>query len=208
MTTRDMLEQWRARTPRLLVIAGLRKAGKTVAISYILKNFQPLSHIRIADAPFRIAEILKIQPSREVYHALFYINELLRPVLGEAAFKRRAAKILDEERPPLALVDAIRTWEEYDEFVRKRGGILIGIHADDAARHRRATGEAAIGEKEDERSMSLEEFLAKEQHPIEREIKAIVARSHILIENNHEDAPPFFDAIDLELGRLGLKKTA
>ena len=139
-------------------------------------------------------------------HALFGVNKLLHPLLGESAYKRRVAKILDRERPRLAIVEAVRTKEEYEEFVVKRKGILVGTKADDLVRYGRSLADAKKREKQDESKMSFQEFMARERHPTEREIDWITNRAHFILDNSHDKKTPFYGAIDKIMRRLGFKK--
>ena len=192
---------------RLLVLAGRRKTGKDVLLSYVMRNYPGFKHYRIAQGPDLIAKVLGLPVERRIEHALFGVNALLYPILGESAYKRRVAKLLDHERPLLAIVEAIRTKEEYDEFVVKRKGVLIGIKADNRLRHIRALRDAGKAvRKKDEDKMSFREFMVKELFPLERKIDWIVNRAHFVLDNSHNKKAPFYKAIDEVMRRLGFKK--
>lgn len=203
---KETIQAWYSKDIRLLALAGKRKTGKTIFTGYLKSKYAPFLHIRIAEAPVMIAELLRLDPTREVLHALFGLNDLLRPVIGESAFKRRAAILLDESKFSLALVESIRTEEEYEEFVIKRGAILVGLYADLKTLYKRALSEMDVSEKRDESKFSFEEFVAKENHPIEREIAGIVDRAHFKIENNHDSPEPFYAELDVVMYELGLQK--
>ena len=193
---------------RLLVVAGRRKSGKDVLVDYIMKHYRGFTHYRIAEAPVLIAKILELPPDRKVQQALFGVNELLRPLLGESVYKRRVARLLDRERPRNALVEAIRPKEEYEEFVVKREGILIGVTAPDRMRYARALRDAKhSAEKRDEGNMTFREFMAHERVPIERDIDWIVARAHFILENNYTRHMPFHRLVDAVMQELGFQKT-
>src|SRR3989338_1302717 len=129
---------WKRQKTRLLVLAGKRKAGKDVFIEHVMRNYPGFKHYRFAQAPDLIAKILELPIERRIQQALFGVNALLYPMLGEAAYKRRVAKLVDREKPKLAIIESARTKEEYEEFVIKRKGILIGFKADDKIRYERA----------------------------------------------------------------------
>ena len=204
---------WRRQKVRIIAITGPRKAGKDVLADYILGNYKGVRHLRIADAPMLIAKILGLEADRRIYHALFGVNKLLYPIIGESAYKRRVAHILDAEKPKLAIVEAIRTKEEYREFVEKRKGILVGIVAEPQIRYERAVFDAGRSkEKRDEGKMTFKEFVGHpkketgEHSPIEREIQWILKRAHFIIENDYKTKEPVYQATREVLSRLGLKK--
>lgn len=198
---------WKRQKTRIIVLAGRRKTGKDVFLDYAMKNYGGFRHYRIADTPALIAKILELPADRRVYHVLFGVNTILYPILGESAYKRRVAIMLDRERPRFAIVEAARTKEEYREFVKKRNGILIGVVADDRVRYERALQDAKVSrDKRDEGKMTFQKFMAKERSPIEREIDWIVRRAHFILDNSHNKRAPFYGAIDLVMKELGFKK--
>lgn len=206
---RKIPSSWKRQKTRLLVLAGRRKTGKDVFLDYIMKSYKGFRHYRIADTPALIAKILELPADRRVYHALFDVNTILYPILGESAYKRRVAIMLDRERPRLAIVEAARTKEEYREFVKKRKGILIGVVADDRVRYERALQDAKVSShKRDEGKMTFHKFMDKERSPIEREIDWIVRRAHFVLDNSHNKKAPFYGAIDEVMKRLGFRKKA
>lgn len=200
------ISRWKKRGVRLLVLAGKRKTGKDVFVEYVMKRYPGFKHYRIAEAPTLIAKILELPADRAILHKLFEINKLLYPALGESAYQRRVARLLDREKPKFAIVEAIRTKGEYEEFVLKRRGILVGITADDRLRYERALLDIKKGykEKRDEGTLTFKEFMSKEKSPIEREIDWIIRRAHFILENNHETKKPFYREIDGVMRRLGL----
>lgn len=199
---------WRRRKTRLLVLAGSRKTGKDVFIDYVMKHYRGFKHYRIAEAPVLISKILELPPDRKVQQALFGVNKLLYPMLGESAYKRRVARLLDREKPKLAIVEAVRTKEEYEEFVIKRKGILVGITARDHLRYERALLDIKKGykEKRDEGTMSFKEFMSKEKFPIEREIDWIISRAHFILPNSYKMKKPLYRVIDNVMARLGFHR--
>ncbi len=200
---------WKRQKTRLLVLAGRRKTGKDVLLSYVMRNYPGFRHYRITSPTILIAKLLEIEPTRGVQQALFGVNALLYPILGELAYKRRIARMLDREKPHLAIVEAIRPREEYEEFVVKRRGVLIGITASDGIRYERALTDAKKSrEKRDEGKMSFKEFMARERVPIEHEIDWIVMRSHFVLDNSQNTKTPFYRAIDEVMRRLGFRKKA
>lgn len=210
---KKVIAEWRRAKPRIIVLAGPRKAGKDKLRLYIKKNYRGFRDLRIVDAIVKIARVLEIEPERRVFHALFGVNHLLRPILGQSAYVRRVGRILDRERPELALVQAARTEEEYREFVLKRKGILIGIKADPKIRYLRAVADVKrLNEKKDEGRMSFKDFLGDpkketgEYSPIEREISRIVSRAHYIVENNYETPALFYREIDKIMKILGVPK--
>lgn len=205
-----IITAWHQQDIKVIAIAGKRRTGKDIAQDYIKGKFPRIAHYRIADAPAEIAKILRIEPSREIFHALFGVNKLLYDILGESAFKRRVSVLLREAKPPVALVAAIRTEEEFREFVTNWGGILIGLHASPEVLYERAKRAAGIGgEKSDEATFTFEVFMGDpekgtgEYHPIEREIEGIVARAHFIVENNFSTLEPFHAEINEVMNRLG-----
>lgn len=205
--TRKILSSWKRRKTRLLVFTGKKKSGKDALLFYVLRNYKGFRHYRIAEAPLRIAKVLGLPPDRRVFHALFGVNKMLYPLLGESVYKRRVARMLDRDRPHLAIVETVRTKEEYEEFVVKRNGLLIGVTADDHIRYKRAVTDAKGGrEKRDEGKMSFREFMARELVPIEREIKWIVARAHFILENSYTKKALLYRAIDQVMTQLGFQK--
>ncbi|MBI2640830.1 MAG: hypothetical protein HYW91_03020 [Candidatus Sungbacteria bacterium] len=204
---RKIPSSWKRQKTRLLVLAGRRKTGKDVLLSYVMRNYPGFRHYRIAEAPTLIARILGLASDRRVLHALFGVNKILYPILKESAYKRRVARLLDGEKPKLAIVEAARTKEEYEEFVRNRKGILVGITANDSIRYERALADAKkISEKRDEGKMSFNEFMKKEYSLIEREIDWIVRRAHFVLDNSQNKKAPFYRAIDEAMKRLGFRK--
>lgn len=198
---------WKRQKIRLLVLAGRRKSGKDVFVEYVMKNYSGFKHYRIAEAPTLIAKILELPADRKIQQALFGVNKLLYPLLGELAFKRRIARRIDHEKPRLAIVEAIRPKEEYEEFVARRGGILIGVVADDKIRYERAIRDSKNArEKRDEGKMSFKEFMARENAEIERDIDWIIRRAHFVIENNYKNRALFCREIDKIMLGLGFKK--
>ena len=141
------LRVWKRLPVRLIVVVGQRKAGKDVLISYIKRRFNIRDHYRIAEGPLKIAEALGLPPSRAVLQKLFGVNALLYPILGESAYIRRVAHLIDSEKPRLAIVEAVRTKEEYEEFAKKRKGILIGVSAPDRLRYLRALHDTRRGKR-------------------------------------------------------------
>lgn len=199
--------RWKQQKSRLIVLTGKRKTGKDVFIDYVVKNYPGFKHYRIADGPDLIAKVLRLPIERRIQHALFAVNALLYPFLGESAYKRRVAKLIDEEKPRLAVVDAIRTKEEYEEFVVKRKGLLVGIEADDRIRYSRAIGDAGRKyRKQDEDKMSFRQFMAKERFPLERNVNWIVKRAHFILQNSHETKRPFHKEVNEVMAWLGVKK--
>lgn len=204
-----VISRWKKQKTRLLVVVAKRKSGKDVFISYVMKNYPGFKHYRFADAPDLIADILELPIERRIQQALFKVNKLLYPILGESAYKRRVAKRVDREKPKLAIIESARTKEEYREFVLKRGGFLVGFRADDKIRYQRALSDAGRKRrKQDEDRMSFKQFMDKERPLIERDIDWIVKRAHIVIENNFSTAKPFYLLIDQVMRKLGFKKKA
>lgn len=204
---RKFPSSWKRQKMRLIVLAGRRKTGKDVFLSYVMRNYPGFRHYRIAQGPDLIAKVLGLPIERRIQHALFGVNALLYPILGEAAYKRRVAKLLDRDKPRLAIVEAARTREEYKEFVVQRKGILIGIKVNDRMRYLRAIQDAKLSRrKQDEDKMSFSEFMAKESSVIEREIDWIVRRAHFVIDNSDNKKAPFYEAIDGVMKRLGFRK--
>lgn len=198
---------WHKCSTRLIVLAAKRKAGKDVFLDYVLGHYGGIAHYRIAEAPVRIAEILELSPDRKIQQALFGVNKLLYPLLHESAYKRRVAKLLDKEKPSCAVVEAVRTREEYEEFVVRRKGILIGITADNKVRYERALLDAKSSkEKRDEGKMTFRQFMDREKVEIEREIAWIVNKSHFVIDNSQNGKISFYRRIDEIMARLGFKK--
>lgn len=195
--------RWKKQGVRIVAVAGKRKAGKSVFVEYIKNHYPQFQHLRIADAPVKIAKILGISPERRVLHALFGVNDLLRPVLGRSAYLHRVAMILDKERPRFAVVEALRTDEEYKEFVKKRGGILLAFDADAHLRHARAVRQH---DKADERVMTLEEFIEKDHSPLEKEIFNIIKKAHVVFENNYYEKHSLYRDIDFVMRKLGIRK--
>ena len=202
------ISQWRRARTRLLVVAGQKKAGKDVLISYFQRNYKNFRHYRIAETPIKIAELLELPRDRRVLQALFHVNDLLYPILGESAYKRLIRRRIDKEKPDFAVVEAVRTKEEYEEFVVKRGGILIGVGAPERLRYERALGDAKKrgSEKKDEKHMSFREFLKRETLPIERDIDWIVGHAHFILTNDSDDYPAFYKKIDAVMRELGISK--
>src|SRR3989344_1168830 len=192
---------------RLMVVAGRKKSGKDVLVDYIMKNYRGFRHYRIAEAPVLIAKILELPPDRATLHKLFEINALLRPVLGKSAYMRRVSILLEREKPKFAIVEAIRTKEEYEEFVVNRRGILMGVMADGKIRYERALQDSRTQkEKRDEGKMTFKEFMQKENSPIERDADWIVKRAHFVLENNFKTKIPFEREIDNVMVKLGFSK--
>ena len=201
------LRAWKRLPVRLIVVVGQGKAGKDVSVAYMKRRYRILHHYRIAEAPAKIAEVLGLSPSRAILQKLFEVNALLYPILGESAYKRRVAHLIDSEKPSLAIVEAIRTKEEYEEFAKKRKGVLIGVTAPDGLRYERALADARRGyhEKRDEGKMTFKEFMAREQIPIERDIRWIVERADFVIENRTNDYNSFYKKVDSIMHSLGMR---
>lgn len=203
----SVLRRWRRQKTRVIVLVGTRKVGKDVFLKYVLRRYRGIAHYRIAEAPVRIAKLLELLPERRVLHALFGVNALLYPLLHESAYKRRVAKLLDKEKPRRAIVEAVRTKEEYKEFVVKRRGILVGITADDRVRYGRALFDAKESrEKQDEGKMTFKQFMDREKSKIEREIAWITRNAHAVIDNSQDGKAHFYESIDKIMVKLGLKK--
>ena len=201
------IRSWKRQKVKLLVIAGRRKSGKDVLVDYLMNNYKGFKHYRIAEAPTLIAKILELPPDRKVQQVLFGVNKLLWPLLGESAYKRRVAKMLDREKPRLAIVEAIRPKEEYEEFVTKRRGILIGVTASGPLRYARALRDSKHNqEKRDEGKMSFKEFMSRENLVIERDIDWIVRRAHFVLDNNYQTHAPFYKLVDGVMQELGFKR--
>ncbi|MDO8561093.1 MAG: hypothetical protein Q7R91_02665 [bacterium] len=207
------ISSWKRQKIKIIAVAGPRKAGKDVAVEYIVRNYKSVKHLRIADAPMLIAKILGLEADRRVYHALFGVNKLLYPLLGESAYMRRVAHMLDTEKPKIALVEAIRTKEEYRAFVEKRKGILICVTADPKVRYARALKDAAHKtQKRDEGKMTFNEFMGDrkrgtgEHSPIEREVNWIISKAPFVITNNYDDKEPVHKKLKEILSSLGLKR--
>lgn len=201
------ISRWKKEKVKIVVLAGRRKSGKDVCGEYLKRHYGGFRHVRIAETPNKIAKILGLEITRGVQQALFGVNALLYPVIGESAYKRRAALTLDREKPRRAIVEAVRTKEEYEEFVVKRKGILIGVRAKPEVRYERALVNAQIRkEKRDEAKMTFKEFMAKEKVPIERDIDWIVERAHFIVDNNSNSRRNLYRAIDTIMFRLGIKK--
>lgn len=199
-----VIQEWRKKPSSLLVLTGRRKTGKDVLVEYVMRKYPIFKHYRIAEAPNLIAQTLELPLDRKIQQALFGVNKILYPILGELAFKRRVAKILDREKPKFAIVEAVRLKEEYDEFVVKRGGILIGITADDKIRHARGRKDAKTSlEKRDEKEMTFGEFMDREKVTIERDIDWIVKHADFIIENSYTDKRKYYEAVDKIFKLLG-----
>lgn len=204
-----VISRWKKQKTRMLVVAAKRKSGKDVFIAYVMKNYPGFKHYRFADAPDLIAGILELPIERRIQQALFRVNKLLYPILGESAYKRRVAKMVDREKPKLAIIESARTKEEYQEFVVKRGGFLVGFRASDRVRYERALSDAGRkNRKQDEDRMSFKQFMVKERSLIERDIDWIVNRAHIIIENNYSTPKQFYSHIDQVMAELGFRKKA
>jgi len=185
---KEKIRKWYRQKTRLIVVAGRKKSGKDVLVDYIMKRYHGFKHYRIAEAP---------------------INALLRPVLGKSAYMRRVSILLEREKPKFAIVEAIRTKEEYEEFVVNRRGILMGVMADGKIRYERALQDSRTQkEKRDEGKMTFKEFMQKENSPIERDADWIVKRAHFVLENNFKTKIPFEREIDKVMTELGFTRKA
>lgn len=201
------IRRWKRQKNHLIVLVGKRKAGKDVFVDYVMKNYSGFKHYRFADGPDLIAKVLNLPIERRIQHALFGVNTLLYPFLGESAYKRRVAKLLDGEKPKFALVEAVRTEEEYKEFVVNRGGILVGIEAEDKIRYVRALADSGCkGSKQDEGKMTFKQFMAKEKFPLERQVKRIIRRAHFILKNDFPKKSPFYREAELVMAELGIHK--
>ena len=204
---RVAIKNWKKQKTRIIALAGPKKSGKDVFLNYIERHFGPIGHLRIADAPAKIAQVLELPPERKILQALFGVNAILRPVLGESAYVRRVGKILDRTRPRLAIVEAIRTKEEYEEFVVRRKGILVGIAASPDISYGRAVKDGKVRrEKRDEATQTFKEFMDREKLPIEKEIAGIVNHAHFVLPNSHKQKNAFYQAIDAVMKDLGIKR--
>jgi hypothetical protein len=208
----EAIDYWQEQPTRIILLAGRRGTGKDEVQDYLLAHYPHMPIYRIADGPTGVANFLRIEPTRAVQHALFGLNKLLYPILGESAYKRLVAMRLDEDQPAHAIVAALRTEEEYKEFVVKRKGILIGLCALPKVRFGRTRIRAQMGslEKNDEGTFTFEEFMGNQEkqtgeyHPIEREIDLIVDRAHFIIENNFDKLEPFHAELANVTNKLGL----
>lgn len=201
-----IISLWKRQKTRLIVVAGRKKSGKDVLVDYIIKRYPGFKHYRIADAPAMIAKILELPVDRAILHKLFELNAIFRPILGTSAYIRRVSILLDREKPKLAIVEAIRTKEEYEEFVAKRKGILICVAASGKIRYERALKDAkSSSEKRDEGKMTFGQFMQKENSVIEREIDWIVKRAHFVLENNYKTKTPFYRAVKEVMQELGFR---
>src|SRR3989344_9138488 len=206
---KEKIRKWYRQKTRLIVVAGRKKSGKDVLVDYIMKRYPGFKHYRIAEAPVLIAKILELPPDRTTLHKLFEINALLRPVLGKSAYMRRVSILLEREKPKFAIVEAIRTKEEYEEFVVNRRGILMGVMADGKIRYERALQDSRTQkEKRDEGKMTFKEFMQKENSPIERDADWIVKRAHFVLENNFKTKIPFEREINKVMPELGFTRKA
>lgn len=207
------IARWKRQRIKIIAVTGARKSGKDVLVGYLKRCYGPFRHVRIAQAPLLIARILDLPPDRRIYHALFGMNALFYPLLGEAVFKRRAARIIDKEKPPRVIVEALRTEEEYQEFVVKRRGILIGVEADPKIRFQRVIFDAKrMKAKRDEAKLSFRKFIGDwkkgtgEFVPGERETSRIVQRAHFVITNNYRTRKPFYREVDQLMHILSIKR--
>jgi hypothetical protein len=210
---RAAVARWRKAKSRLIVLTGPRKAGKDKLREYLKRNYPGIRDLRIAEAAAKIARVLELEPERKVFHALFGVNKILYPIIGQSAYARRVGRILDREKPKLAVVQAVRTHEEFEEFVLNRGGILIGVWADPLVRYSRAVADAKKNtEKRDEGQISFREFLGDpkketgDYNPIEREIGRMMKKAHFVVNNNYRTPSLFYRDIDKIMDFLGLKK--
>ncbi|MBI2640227.1 MAG: hypothetical protein HYW90_05070 [Candidatus Sungbacteria bacterium] len=206
---KKVIARWKKQKVRLIVVAGRRKSGKDVFVDYVMRHYPGFKHYRIAEAPVLIEKILGLPSDRKITQALFGVNKLLYPILGESAYKRRVARLLDREKPKLAIIEAARTKEEFEEFVRARKGILIGVVADDRFRYERAVKDARSavrGEKRDEKDMSFGEFMKREKLDVERDIDWIVKRSHFVLSNTGRIKQPFFKKVDAIMSLMGFTR--
>lgn len=209
----EAISYWQEQSTKIILLAGRRGTGKDEVQKYILARYPHMPTYRIADGPTGVANFLRIEPTRAVQHALFGVNKLLYQILGESAYKRLVTMRLDEDRPAHAIVAALRTEEEYQEFVVRRRGILIGLSASPEVRFERARTRAQMGasEKNDEGTFTFQEFMGDrekqtgEYNPIEREIDLIVDRAHFIIENNFDMLDPFHAELAKAMSQLGLK---
>lgn len=202
------IDKWKKQKTRIIALVGPKKSGKDVFLDYVKRHYGPIAHFRIAEAPTKIAKILELSPERRIQQALFGVNALLYPILGESAYKRRVARMLDRIKPKVAIVEAIRTKEEYEEFAVKRGGILVAVFADPKVRYQRSLLDGVVKkEKKDEANYTFGQFIEKEKVPVEREIEEIMEKAHFLLNNNVNKKPQFYAEIDKVMHTLGLKKT-
>ena len=115
--------------------------------------------------------------------------------------------MLDQDKPKVAIIESVRTKEEYEEFVVKWNGVLVGVKADDRTRYIRALQDAKRRvRKQDEDKISYRRFISKERSVIERDIDWIVNRAHFVIENNYKNRAPFYREVDKVMSALGFKK--
>lgn len=201
-----VISRWKKQKTRIVAIAGQRKAGKDVLVRYILKHYPQFLHVRITEPTILIAKILELPPERRIMDTLAGLNKIFHPILGENVMKRRAARIIDRVKPKYAIVEALRPLEEYEEFVIKRKGILIGVTSSPEIRYKRAVADLKKSkEKKDEGTLSFKKFLEIDKQPMQKQIKWIVKRAHFVI-NNDYSAKDYHARIEEIMEKLGVAK--
>lgn len=161
----------------IIGIAGPMASGKGTIAEYYIKNHRAVSY-RFSAALFDILNILGIKTDR---NNLFRISKILREEFGSDALAIALANKVKNSSDELIIVDGIRRDDDINELRKFDGFKLIYV---DAPIEKRFERMKLRGEKEDDKSKTMEQFEADHNLETELSIPPLKNDADIVIDNS------------------------
>lgn len=169
--------------PKLVIATVAEKGGGKGLFIKIVQNLLPdkkVISVRFSDTWRQILHILGKEESRENISNL--ATAIRRLFNDDGILVGAVEQRLAEIDADIVILDGLRKQEEVKPLVRKRGGVLVYIAADQKVRFERRRQDA---ETTDEHAMTWEQFVRQDQMPPEAAIRTIGETvADVTIENN------------------------
>jgi dephospho-CoA kinase len=141
--------------------------------------------------------IMSLEHSRD---NLIKMSEALRTTFGEDALSHAIAHAAAKSQAPIAVIDGIRRIQDLAELETMPNFKLLAVETDQKIRYDRITNR---GEKTDEQSMSMEQFLAHEQRSTEVTVPETMLRATYRLSNNGTPEE-LVERVDTLMASLGI----
>ncbi|MBI3495106.1 AAA family ATPase [Candidatus Berkelbacteria bacterium] len=162
---------------KIFGFVGRGGSGKGTACNYLQEKYGAGYH-RFSAILQQLTDRIYLEPSRD---HLIRMSEVIRREFGEDTLARVIMRDVENDSATIVTVDGIRRLADILYLKEVSGFVLVHI---DAAPETRLARIQARGEKPDDATKTLEQFLADEQRSTEKSIDEVLAHPHVTVHNN------------------------
>lgn len=164
--------------PKLILgLTGMIGSGKGLIGDYLQKNYGA-EFFKFSTYLSRALDVMGLEQSRE---NMIKISEGLRHAFGEDALSYAVARDAMKSTAQLAVIDGLRRPQDLVGLTPLPHFKLAAVEADQKIRYDRITNR---GEKAEEHSMTMEDFLKQEQRATEVTVPETMKLATLTITNN------------------------